>query len=43
MNGSALFVLILVGLIVWGGFGAALYMAMKKEKGKTDSNKPSAG
>jgi len=38
MNGSALFVLILVGLIVWGGFGFALYMAMKKEKEKEKSD-----
>ncbi len=34
MNGSAVFMLILIGMIVWGGFCTALIIGMKKEKSK---------
>ncbi len=34
MDSSALFMLVLIGTIVWGGFVVALWFAMKKEKNK---------
>jgi len=34
MNDSALFMLILIGVLVWGGFLVALWYAMKLEKNK---------
>ncbi|MFC1564301.1 MetS family NSS transporter small subunit [candidate division KSB1 bacterium] len=34
MNGSAIFMLLFIGVIIWGGFIAALVIGMKKEKSK---------